>query len=148
MLRQLPDRRHRNYLRPPGQGGLCSVLRRDKQGTNSGFLGGQSHGQHSGNRPQVPLQAQLSQEGMVPFRCFHKLGRRQKSQKNGQIIQGSRFLHARRSQIHGNPAHWEPKSAALRRRPDPLSGLLHSGIGQSHNFKCGKSIEMKHSAVT
>ena len=55
--------------------------------------------------------------------------------KMGQIINRTGFLRVSRREIDGNSADGEFQSAVLHGCADPLSGLLHRRIRQSHDVK-------------
>ena len=86
------------------QGGFSGIVRRDEEGADAGVPGGQGHGQHAGDGPDFPVQAQLSQKGTVRRGPANLPGCTEDAQENGKIVVGSRLFQIGRGQVDGNAA--------------------------------------------
>ena len=118
-----------------GQGGLGGVLFGDVEGFDAGAHGGQGHGEHAPHGAQRPRQRQLAQKGCVRRRRVQGLRSGQDTQENGQIVDRALLFLGGGGQVHGDAADGELRPAVFHRRPHPLPGLPHGGVGQAHHVE-------------
>ena len=126
--------------RSPCESRLRRILRRNKNRVKSGLLCGQRHGKHTGDGPDLSVQADLAQKDAVKRRTADFPCRRQNAQENRKVIVGSRLFQACGSKIHRNAADRKPKPGTLRRGTDPVPGLLYRRVRKSHDIEGGKSV--------
>ena len=103
-------------------------------------LGGQGHGQHPGDGPQLPGEGQLPHKGGRPRSaaaaarpapgCPPEWAGRRGCPPSAESA-GARFTVMRDT--------GKVNAAVLHRRPHPLPGLLHRGVGQAHHVEGGQA---------
>ena len=123
---------NRQSLRQRSLGG---VVRRDVQRADTRRLGGQRHGQHTGNAPESAGEAQLTDERGVLGGDGQLTRGGQHTHKNRQIIDRTRLFCSGGGKVHRDAAHRELGTAVFHRRPHPLPGFPHSSVRQTHNIK-------------
>ncbi len=135
-LHQLLQIVHGKDPDPLHAGGLGGVLPGHEEHVLPRLTGGDDHGQHPVDPPDVAVEGQFPEihrphEGRL---LQDPLGG-QERESDGQIIDAALLAHVRRGQAHRHVAvAGKVVARVLHGGPDPLLGLLHGGVGQAHRL--------------
>ena len=127
-------------FRSPGKCCLSRIFSGHKQGFNSLFFGSESHGQHTGDRSQLSIQAHFAQKCACGLGSADTPRSTKNTQKNWQIIMCTGFFQISRCQIYRNAAGRKGYAGVFSCGTNTLPRLLYSGIGKAYDIKTGQSI--------
>ena len=131
------DRDHGQTL---GQGGLLGVLNGNVEGPDPRPDRSDRHRQNAGDGSELPLQAELAQEGAVVVREGDLLLRGQNAEQNGQVVERAGLFRVGGGKVHGDAAGRELEAGGLDRCANALARLLDRGVGQAHDLEVRQAV--------